>query len=797
MSADLASPVFTDSVKSVGVSVPRLNASAFVTGTAVYSADVIPANALHIRIVRSSHARAKIVRIDAKEAEQVAGFVTLISAQDICPYTQPTPSRFSKDRFPGPLDVRPVAVEEVRYIGEPVVVVVAETPAAARMAADHIRIDYEPLTPLLDPIAALTAIEYVHPQWKTNIAAHDVIRTGDPESEFSRPDVVTVSGRLSVDCSTSAPIEMRSYVAEWDPRAARLKIQGSFQMPHPSRWTIAHALGLKESQVQIVAQNIGGTFGLKMVGHPEEVLVGFLAMKTHRPVAFVEDRDECFLARGREQTHSFQIAATRDGKITAFSDRMVADIGAVGAGGGWQMALVTAAVMPTVYKIENCLIDCFLATTNKSPWQGIRGYGKEIGNLVVERAIELLAEELSMKSNDLRRLNLIPSDAFPYRLPSGMIVDSGDYAPALKELEGMLHGWPARRAPTSRDETAIGHGFAFELTPEGAAFPGAVPSGFETATVKIDPSGEITVLASITSPGGGNETGLAQLVGDVFGAAPDVITIIQGNTDVTPFGGGNSSSRSLMLCGAAAVAAAEDVLSKLSRCAANLLKCDPAETAFRGGYVHSIRSPERKLAFAAVALAVYTHPFTSGDGVELPLQSTKSYKAQNVRHVPDEQGRISAYPSYPYSVHAAAVEVSHETGVVRVLKYSVVHDCGTVINPALVDGQMRGAVVMGIGAALWEQMETDVNGRKVNDRLKNYLLPRAMDVPVIEIGHRVTPSMFHPLGMKGAGESGVGGAMACVINAVGDAIGPDAASRLDAIPATPLRILKALRGATL
>ncbi|MDR6632629.1 carbon-monoxide dehydrogenase large subunit [Phyllobacterium sp. 1468] len=781
--------------KSVGTSVPRLNAEAFVTGAAVYAADVIPSDVLHLRVVRSSYARAKIISIFTKDAERIPGFVTFVSASDMWQFTRPTPSRFSKDRFPGPLDVRPLALDEVKYVGEPVIAVLAESPAAARLAAELITIEYEPLAPILNPIAALTAVEYVHPQWKTNVAAHDVIRVGDPESEFFRPDVVTVSGKLTVECSTSAPIEMRSYVAEWDPRAARLKIQGAFQMPHPSRWTIAHALGLKESQVQIVAQNIGGTFGLKMVGHPEEVLVGFLAMKTQRRVAFVEDRDECFLARGREQTHSFQIAATRDGRITAFRDRMVADIGAVGAGGGWQMALVTAAVMPTVYKIENCLIDCSLATTNKSPWQGIRGYGKEIGNLVVERAVELLAAALSMDPNELRRLNLNPSDAFPYRLPSGMIVDSGDYAPALKKLEGMRRGWPAQRAATAHDETAIGHGFAFELTPEGAAFPGAVPSGFETATVKVDPSGEITVLASITSPGGGNETGLAQLVGDVFGAAPDVITVRQGDTEVTPFGGGNSSSRSLMLCGAAAVAAAQDVLSKLARCAANLLQCDPAETVFHDGEVFSIRSPEKRLIFGAVALAVYTHPFSSGDGVELPLQSTKSYKAQNVRHVPDEQGRINAYPSYPYSVHAAAVEVSHDTGVVRVLKYSVVHDCGTVINPALVDGQMRGAVVMGIGAALWERMETDENGRKVNDRLKNYLLPRALDVPAIEIGNQLTPSMFHPLGMKGAGESGVGGAMACVINAVGDAIGAEAASRLDTIPATPLRILRALRGA--
>ncbi len=776
---------------AVGTSVPRLNAESFVRGEAIYSADIAPSNALHMRIVRSAHPKARIVSIDTAAAEKTAGFVTLVTAQEMWPQTEPTPSRFSKDRFPGPLDVRPLALDEVRYVGEPIVAVVADSVASARLAADKVVVTYEPLAPLLDPSMAVNSDNFVHPLWKTNVAAHDVIRVGDPEAVFFESDVVTVSGELSVDCSTSAPMEMRSYVAHWDPRSARLKVEGAFQMPHPSRWTIAQALRLKESQVQIIAPNIGGTFGLKMVGHPEEVLVGFLAIKTRRPVAFVEDRDECFLARGREQRHSFQIAAKPDGQIVAFRDRMVADIGAVGAGGGWQMALVAAAVMPTVYKIENCLIDCYLATTNKSPWQGIRGYGKEIGNLVVERAIELLAQELGVTSNDLRRKNLIPSDAFPYRLPSGMMVDSGDYEPALNELEEMTSRW-ALNAPAGDDEHIVGRGYAFELTPEGAAFPGAVPSGFETATVKVDPSGEITVLASITSPGGGNETGLAQLVADVFGAQPCSITIRQGDTDVTPFGGGNSSSRSLMLCGAAAVSAAEDVRSKLARCAANLLRCEPADIAFHDGEVFSTAASDRRLKFSAVALAVYTHPFTSGAGVELPLQSTKSYKAQNVRHSPDEHGRICAYPSYPYSVHAAEVEVSRDTGVVRVRKYSVVHDCGTVINPSLVDGQMRGAVVMGIGAALWERMQMDEGGHKVTDRLKNYLLPRASDLPAIEIGHRVTPSAFHPLGMKGAGESGVGGAMAAVMNAVGNAIGPAAARRLNAIPATPERILAAI-----
>ena len=783
---------------TVGTSVARIGADRLVSGRAGFSADLLPADCLHLHVVRSPHARAAIGAIHTEAAFAVPGMIAVVTGVDLLTLTDPTPSRFAKDRFPGPLEVRSLAVDEVTYVGEPVVAVVATNERSARLAAEHVVVSYAPRQPTLDPVAALAGAEPVHAAWGTNCAARDLVQAGDAETAFAAADVV-VEGELELDGSTSAPIETRGYIAEWDVRAERLTLTGTFQMPHPARWAVAQALRLRESQVRVVAPHIGGTFGLKMVGHPEEVLVGALARKLGRPVAFIEDRAECFLARGRDQRHSWAIAARRDGRILAFRDRMVADIGAVGAGGGWQMGLVTAAVFPTVYDVPNCTVECVLATTNKSPWQGVRGYGKEVTNLVMERAVDRLAAALAIDPVWLRRLNLLGPEAFPHRLPSGMLLDSGDYPAALDRLDALCAApeWPRRRAACD-GRTAIGIGTAFELTPEGASFPGAVPSGFETSTVRVDPSGEVVVLTSVTSPGGGNETGIAQLVGGVLGLPPGAVHVSQGDTDVSPFGAGNTSSRSLMFGGAAAVLAARDVAAKLAQCGAILLDITPEEVVFEDGALRSRNQGPGEAAtgvpFATVVMAAYAQSFTVGAAVELPLQATRSYKAQNVRHVPDAHGRISAYPSFPYSVHCAAVELCHVTGLVRVLDYAVVHDCGEVVNPALVEGQVRGAVAMGIGAALWERMGVDEAGQATANRFKAYLLPRAPDLPPIRVGHLVTPSPFHPLGMKGAGESGVGGAMAATANAVADAMGP-AAAFLQAFPATPPRILAALRRA--
>ena len=305
----------------------------------------------------------------------------------------------------------------------------------------------------------------------------------------------------------------------------------------------------------------------------------------------------------------------------------------------------------------------------------------------------------------------------------------------------------------------------------------------------MSPTGDVQVSIGVTSPGSGNETGIAQLVGDVLGLPPEAIRVVQGDTDAVPVGTGNASSRAILYGGAAAHLAAVDLRAKLAACAANLLQARPEEITFADGEARA--SEGASVAIAALALGAHTHPFTVGDGVDLPLEATRSYRARNVRVTPDENGRIATYSSFPYSMHAAAVELDPGTGRVTVLDVAAVHDCGVMINPALVTGQLKGAIVMGLGAALWEELTHDDGGRLVSDRFKTYLLPRANELPAIRVGHMATPSPFHPLGLKGAGESGLGGALAAATNAVADALG-DLAPGLTTVPATPPRLMAIL-----
>ena len=777
----------------VGANVAKKDGHRFVTGAVDYAADLIRPGTLYVSLLRSSHAHAAIRKIDAADALRAPGVVAVLTGADIRKLTKPMPTRVPRERFPGPIDIWCLAVDETVYVGQPVVAVVAERLADAEAARSLIQVDFEPMDAVLD---ARTGADPASPRarsaWSTNVVFQDKIRQGDVDAAMKAADRV-VKGTMSFGSATTAPMECRCYVADWNARSGRLTVEGTMQQPHPTRWLLSQALDLPETKIRVVAPSMGGTFGLKMVGHPEEVIVSVLSRRLERPVAFLESREECFLANAREQIHEFEIGARADGKIIAFRDFVRADVGAIGAGGGWLMAFVTPTVFPTVYDVPNVAVDSQVVTTNKPPWQGVRGYGKETANVVMERAVELISAELGMDSLEVRRRNFIPKSGFPHRLPSGLNLDSGDYEGALDQLGELFERkrWLARKAEAERSERKIGIGYAFELTPEGASFPGSMPSGFETSMVTIDPTGTLRIATSVTSPGSGNETGIAQLVADVFGIHPDRVAVTQGDTDITPFGGGNTSSRSLMFGGAASVLAARDLRDRVAICAATLLQTDRSQIEFADGKISVIGDTDRSLLFEKVASTIYTQAYSTAIDVELPLQVSRTYRSENVRHTPDEWGRISSYPSFPYGIHAVVVEVDVETGCVAVLDYAAIHDCGVVVNPGLVEGQFKGAVAMGIGAALWEELLHAADGKTVTNRLKSYVLPRSTDLPKFRIGHRCTPSPFNPLGVKGAGESGFGGAMAVIANAVADALG-EQGRKLDRIPCKPDVIVELL-----
>lgn len=774
----------------IGSSPSRLDGIKYTRGQVRYSADLIPTGALYVALVRSPIRRGTIRSICLAKALAVEGVMAAFDGKQIATATDPTPPAFP---FPPPYTGRPVlgesvAIDAVSYVGQAVAVVLAESPHVAEAAAELVSVEYDELVAVSNADEALSdSAPIVHKGWSANIVGEDRIFAGNVEEAFAKASVV-IEGEIEVKPSTVAPMEPICYIASWDAQSHHLTVTGTFQNPHTSRWQIATALRLEETDVRVVAPAMGGGFGFKMAGHPEEVMVAALSKILDRPVAYVENRRDTFSGHCREQIHKFRIASSRDGRITAFQDDFVADVGVVGPCNGWTMPLVTGTVFPTLYDIANVAIRGTVVATNKPPWRPIRGYGKEIANLVMERAVDMLAIKLCIDPLELRLRNVHPPEALPRPLPSGLNVDSGNYPAALHDLHSLFgyDEWRVRRDASRGDEIRIGIGIGLELTPEGGARPGAFPSGFETASIRMSPTGSVELSIGVTSPGSGNETGLAQIVADVLGLEPNAIRVRQGDTDKVPVGTGNASSRALLYGGPAAHLAAVDLRDKLAICASNVLGGERDEITFADGY--AIAANGERLSLSEIAFGVHTKPFTVAKGVQLPLEATRSFQPSNVRIAPDANGRIATYSSFPYSAHAVAVQLDAGTGHVKVLDIATVHDCGVMVNPALVTEQLKGAVAMGIGAGLWEELKTAPDGSLLTDRFKTYLLPRATDLPTIKVGHMCTPSPFHPLGLKGAGESGVAGALAAVVNAVADALSSDAEVRT-VVPVTPPRIL--------
>jgi carbon-monoxide dehydrogenase large subunit len=460
------------------------------------------------------------------------------------------------------------------------------------------------------------------------------------------------------------------------------------------------------------------------------------------------------------------------------------------------MGYLTALAFPTGYKIPNTDVVVTIATTNKSPWNASRGYGKEGTNLVMERVMDMVAARLGMDPAEVRRRNFVSKSEFPYKTNSGLNIDSGDYHALLdKALEMIGYDDFRRRQQSTRDEGRhVGVGIAFELTPEAADIPGTLVGGFDTSTVKMDPSGKVTLLTGVTTPGSGNDTGIAQVVADELGILLSDVTVFQGDTGICPYGFGNYSGRSMVVGGNSALLAARDIKTKLVKVAALMLEGEEGDVRLFRGMVSLHSDTEKAIPISAVAYAVYSLAFAVAHMIEPPLESTRVYKPDNITHFPDDKGRIQPYPTYSNAVHAAIVEVDVETGKVTIERIGVAHDCGVMVNPMFVEGQMEGAVGFGVGASLFEEQRYDDDGNFLSNRLKTYLMPRALDIPAIEMMHQVTPSPFTILGVKGAGEAGVGGAQAAIANAVHDALSPLGVT-VRTMPLSPPNVLEAIEEA--
>ncbi len=786
-----------DDTRYVGQAVRTIEGRAPIVGAARYTNDFVFPGQLYAHIVRSPHAAARIRRIDTSGALKVSGVVRVLDGAEAAAHIKPITHYIDPAVFGGKsAEVRVMAVDEVWCYGQPVAVVVAEDKRTARFAAQRIQIVYDVLEPVLDAEAATAPdARIVVPGWDSNIMMQAPFRNGDPDAAFAKAAHV-VKTSVDIHRFSTQPIETRCYNAVWEHDIEGVTLYATAQNPHPLRHVLSEVLGMPESKIRVHAPVIGGAFGMKMHGHPEEALMCLLAKLTGRPVKWTETREECLLIGAREQRHHMELALDADGVILGLRDRYFANVGAPSACPGWGMAFLTGLTMPGPYAVRDIDVQMTVVITNKPSWNAARGYGKESTALALELAIEDAARQLGMDAAEIRLKNFIRAEQFPYNSPTGLVYDSGDYSGAvLKAMHAIgYEGWKARQAEGPKDGKYIGIGVAFELTPEGGALPGTMVAGYDSSSVRVAPDGSVRILTGVTTPGTGNPTGIAQIVADELGVTMDAIEVTQGDTTTCPYGFGNYSGRSTIVGGGSAALAAQQVRAKVVTVAAALFDVPEADVELHRG-VFSVKGQQgRTLTFKEVCYAAYTGAYSVAHGITLPLEATATFKPSNIRHTPDENGRINPYPSYSNAAYVTVCEVDVETGKTKVLAFAAAHDCGRVINPVLVEGQACGAISFGVGGAMFEAIAFDSSGRQLTRSFMDYVMPRSEDLPAVKMVHHDSPNPVTYMGLKGAGEAGVGGSAAAVVNAINNALIPLGVS-LNTLPLSAPNVWGAIQAA--
>lgn len=786
----------------VGQRITGLHNRRLVAGKGTFVADVDLPGMAHLAVLRSPYPHARILRIDTAAAEAVPGVLCVVTGAEIVKHTNPIPGSWDPVSMGAKeVDWYALCPERLRYVGEAFAAVVAEDRFTAVEAAGLIEVEFAELDAVVDPEAALLPDSpLVEPSWGDNILVSRDYQVGDPDAAFAAAHGV-VRGVVSCNRVTGTPIETRGCVADYDPYAELLTFYDSTQDPHPLRVFLAHTLRIPDAQVRVVQPDVGGGFGLKQPTFQEEPLVAYLSMKLRRPVRWIEERDEHFITCGhaRDTKFDYEAAFTAEGTITGLRLRVLADVGAPTALCGYGMSFVTWYCLPTVYRITNVSMQLQSVVTNKTPWNSYRGYGKDAATFVMERIVDHVAATVGADRAQVRFRNLIPAEELPWSQPSGAVLDSGDYPATLRQLLAMVDydGFPALKERYRREGRRVGLGISMELTPEGASVPGSlIIGGFDGTTVRVGPTGDVTVLTGVTSPGSGNETAMAQIAADALGCDVRRVKVVQGDTQSCPWGLGNYSSRSVIIGGSATHQASMALRARILTVAARMLEVPEADLQARDGRIQVRGNPAASLAFEDVVTQFYRHPHGAFmEGMEPALEATTHFKIGNVYHQPETQGRLSTYPIWPYGAAAAVVEVDEETGFVQILRYCYTHDAGTIINPLLVEANLHGGITQGIGGVLYEEVVYDAQGQPRSTSFMDYTIPTAVEVPDYEMDHTETPSPFTPLGVKGVGESGVGSAMNALCAAVEDALS-DLGVSITALPLTPMNVWQAITRAT-
>ena len=773
-----------------GASVKRREDPRLLTGRGRFTDDIQLPGTVYAVFVRSPYAHARIKNVDVSKALQ-AGALAALSGKDLEGKVGPVPCAWvitnADIKVP---KYRPLAVDKVRYVGDPVAVVVAETPEKAHDCAKLVEVEYEPLPAVVNQEEAVKeGAPLLYDDVPRNIAFTWKIEGGDLEKAFKEADIV-VEQRLVNQRLQPTAIETRGVLASYDPATETITVWITSQNPHIHRFLLSVMTGIPEHRIRVIATDVGGGFGSKIHVYGAEAVITYLAKMLGKPVKWMETRWENYTAtiHGRDHIQYVKLAAKKDGKILGLDVKSYANLGAylsTAAPGipTWLFGLMLSGP----YRIPAIRCEVVGVLTNTAPVDAYRGAGRPEATYLLERMVDILARRLGMDPADVRRVNFIEKEAFPYQTPVVVMYDSGDYLTAFnKALERIgYQEFRRQQQELRRAGRLLGIGISSYVEICGLGPSRAVRStGFglglwESATVRVHPSGKVTVYTGGNPHGQGEETTFAQIVADRLGVPFEDVEVIHGDTGMIPFGMGTYGSRTTPVAGGAIAQACNKIIEKGRKIAAHMLEISERDVDYTPG-VYSVRGlPEKRVTIQQVALAAYAAGAGElPEGLEPGLESTTFYDPENF--------------TFPFGTHVCTVEVDPETFQVKILRYVAVDDCGRRINPMIVEGQIHGGIVQGIAQALMEHAVYDQNGNLLTATLNDYAVPTSFEVPDIETDETVTPSPHNPLGVKGVGETGTIAATPAVVNAVIDALSHLGIEHID-MPLTPSRIWEAVQ----
>ncbi len=775
----------------IGRSVPRPDARRLLIGRGRFVDDKQLPRMVHAAFLRSPHPHARIGAIRVDLAVSLPGVVAVFTGKDLAEHVKPWSGVLTHLQGLRSPNQYPLAVDTARWQGEPMVMVVAETRAIAEDACALIDVDYEPLAAAVDMEKALDPdAPVIHPEFGNNLAWERLVEAGDVEAAFARDDVVTIERRFRFNRHTGVTLEARSSLVDFDPAERALTYWYSGQAPHMMQAILAKHLGLLEENVRLIAEDVGGSFGIKIHTYGDDIATAVAAMILERPVKFVADRFESFLSdiHARDHRVDARIGVTADGKILAL------DIDDLTGIGPFSVYPRTSAIecnqilnlTGAPYAIENYRARGRVVFQNKNVMCQYRAVGHPVAMAVADGLLEEAAVAVGMDALDIRRKNLVRDDAYPVTTASGMKLDDLSHQKALERLVDAMGHDRLRDEQAALRKQGVYRGLGFvsmvEVTNPSPMFygiGGAPIAAQDGASIRLDAGGALHVSASITEQGQGTNTIIAQIAADVFGVDLDRIKVTTGDTANVPYGGGTWASRGTGIGGEAVLQAALALKQQVLEVAASILQSEPETLDIERGTIVNVVGRTDRLELSELGKIVYYRGNELPPDVKPELVATRHY-------------RVTDFPFvFTNAAMAAHVEVDVETGFVTILGFWAVEDCGRVINPRLVDEQLRGGIVQGIGGALYEECVYSKDGQLLNASMADYLVPMAAEMPDIVIEHVATPTKTSILGAKGAGEAGTGGAPAALMNAVNDAIRPLDAAIFEQ-PMTPERILKAL-----